>query len=163
MRRDRDRGRLRLLLLGLESLVASERGRREPRVHLGDLVVLEKARDEQTGGHQRDQRQPDEHDGKLVTEPQRRAQRPSLCLVSIIRIEPQTPRNRGGNDVSEGIRPRPPGSSSATCPPQYAASARAARRMSSSVGRYSRSRTGVNGIGVLSAATRGTGAARSWK
>ena len=37
---------------------------------------------------------------------------------------------------------------------QYAASSRAARRMSSSVGRYSCSSTGVNGIGVSIAATR---------
>ena len=41
----------------------------EAAVDVGDLVVLEQAQHEESGGHQRYERQPDQHDGKLVTKP----------------------------------------------------------------------------------------------
>ena len=66
---DRGRGGFGLSHLRRIRLTARRHGGHETAVDVGDLVVLEQAQHEEAGGHQRYQRQPDQHDGKLVTKP----------------------------------------------------------------------------------------------
>ena len=60
------RERVRVVQLDPVDLGRRRRGHGDAVVDPGDLVVLEEGGDQHAGGGQRDDRQPDEHDGKLV-------------------------------------------------------------------------------------------------
>ncbi len=105
---DGRRSGLSLSHLQAVRLTARRHGSHQTAVDIGDLVVLEQPQHEVSGGYQRNQRQADQHDGKLVTKPHlwRSPGSPSVGVFdSIPRCENCLPQT--GDALPSGVPPRP--------------------------------------------------------